>query len=37
LPASQLDTILHPNDYFKRSFLLRNLDKIKNGDIGMDG
>jgi DNA primase large subunit len=36
-PASQLDTILHPNDYFKRSFLLRNLDKIKSGDIGMDG
>jgi DNA primase large subunit len=34
-PSSQLDTILHPNDYFKRSFLLRNLDKIQNGDIGV--
>ncbi|KAF2719373.1 DNA primase [Polychaeton citri CBS 116435] len=35
-PASELDTILHPNTYFKRSFLLRNLGKVQNGDIGVD-
>ena len=23
-PASELDTIVHPNTYFKRSYLLRN-------------
>ncbi|KAK4634095.1 hypothetical protein CLAFUW4_01969 [Fulvia fulva] len=36
-PASELDTILHPNTYFKRSFMLKNLGKIQNGDIGMEG
>ncbi|PIB02243.1 DNA primase large subunit [Cercospora beticola] len=36
-PASELDTILHPNTYFKRSFQLKNLGKIQKGDIGMDG
>ena len=36
-PASELDTILHPNTYFKRSFLLKNLGKIQSGDIGVDG
>ncbi|KAK5123299.1 hypothetical protein LTR85_002729 [Meristemomyces frigidus] len=36
-PASELDTILHPNTYFKRSFLLKNLGKVKSGDLGMDG
>lgn len=36
-PASELDTILHPNDYFKRSFLLKNLGKLQSGDIGVDG
>ena len=35
--AGELDTILHPNTYFKRSFLLKNLGKIKAGDLGMDG
>ena len=37
MPASELDTILHPNTYFKRSFLLKNLGKLQNGDIGVDG
>lgn len=36
-PASELDTILHPNTYFKRSFLLKNLGKVQSGDIGVDG
>ncbi|KAK5007880.1 hypothetical protein LTR28_004719 [Elasticomyces elasticus] len=36
-PASELDTILHPNTYFKRSFLLKNLGKVQAGDIGVDG
>ncbi|KAF2863384.1 DNA primase, partial [Piedraia hortae CBS 480.64] len=36
-PASELDTILHPNTYFKRAFMLSNLDKFKSGDIGVDG
>ena len=35
-PASELDTILHPNTYFKRSFLLANLGKVQSGDIGVD-
>ncbi|KJX99776.1 DNA primase large subunit like protein [Zymoseptoria brevis] len=34
-PASELDTILHPNTYFKRSFLLKNLGKVQAGDIGV--
>ncbi|KAK3631976.1 DNA primase subunit pri2 [Elasticomyces elasticus] len=36
-PASELDTILHPNTYFKRSFLLKNLGKVQAGDLGVDG
>ena len=35
-PAGELDTILHPNTYFKRSFLLKNLGKVQSGDIGVD-
>lgn len=35
--AAELDTILHPNTYFKRSFLLKNLGKVTSGDLGMDG
>jgi DNA primase large subunit len=35
--ASELDTILHPNEYFKRSFLLKNLSLARNGDLGVDG
>ncbi len=30
MTSAQLETIVHPNEYFKRSFLLKNLDK--NGD-----
>ncbi|KAH9826810.1 putative DNA primase large subunit [Teratosphaeria destructans] len=36
-PASELDTILHPNAYFKRAFLMKNLGKVKAGDLGVDG
>ena len=34
--AADLDTILHPNTYFKRSFMLKNLSRIQSGDIGME-
>jgi len=34
--AAELDTILHPNTYFKRSFLLKNLGKVQSGDLGVD-
>lgn len=27
MSANQLETIVHPNEYFKRSFLLKNLSK----------
>lgn len=27
LSANQLETIVHPNEYFKRSYLLKNLGK----------
>lgn len=33
---AELDTIVHPNTYFKRGFLLANLNMVKNGDIGVD-
>ena len=29
--ASQLETIVHPNEYFKRSYLLKNLEKRHEG------
>jgi DNA primase large subunit len=32
-----LDTITHPNTYFKRSFMLKNLNKFQSGDVGVDG
>ena len=28
---SQLETIVHPNEYFKRSYLLKNLGKGQDG------
>lgn len=31
--AAQLETIVHPNEYFKRSYLLKNLGRT-NGDGG---
>lgn len=34
--AAELDTILHPNTYFKRSFLLKNLGRVQSGDLGVD-
>lgn len=41
MTAAQLDTIVHPNEYFKRSYLLKNMDgrsKQKlEGDIKMEG
>lgn len=27
MTANQLETIVHPNEYFKRSYLLKNLGK----------
>lgn len=32
MTTNQLETIVHPNEYFKRSYLLKNLDKSKSGD-----
>lgn len=39
MTAAQLDTIVHPNEYFKRSFLLKNLgkDNVKSEDVKMEG
>ncbi|EMC94594.1 hypothetical protein BAUCODRAFT_35825 [Baudoinia panamericana UAMH 10762] len=36
-PASELDTILHPNGYFKRSFMLKNLGREGGGEVKMEG
>ncbi|KAH8909144.1 putative DNA primase large subunit [Coniochaeta sp. PMI_546] len=36
MTANQLETIVHPNEYFKRSFILKNLDK-KTEDVKMEG
>ncbi|KAM0302726.1 hypothetical protein HYE67_009661 [Fusarium culmorum] len=35
MTQSQLETIVHPNEYFKRSFLLKNLGK--ETDVRMEG
>ncbi|UNI22525.1 4-nitrophenylphosphatase [Purpureocillium takamizusanense] len=35
LTANQLETIVHPNEYFKRSYLLKNLGK--ETDVKMEG
>ncbi|TKA32412.1 hypothetical protein B0A50_01518 [Salinomyces thailandicus] len=35
--AAELDLVTHPNTYFKRSFLLKNLGKVKSGDLGVEG
>lgn len=38
MSANQLETIVHPNEYFKRSYLLKNLGKEGNGeDVSMAG
>lgn len=36
MTAAQLETIVHPNEYFKRSYLLKNLGKMQ-GDVKMEG
>ncbi|KAK6072889.1 eukaryotic and archaeal DNA primase [Seiridium cupressi] len=38
MTAAQLDTIVHPNEYFKRSYLLKNLgkDATKTEDVKME-
>lgn len=35
MTANQLETIVHPNEYFKRSYLLNNLGK--DTDVKMEG
>lgn len=37
--AAQLETIVHPNEYFKRSYLLKNMGKTPAvaEDVKMDG
>lgn len=38
MTATQLETIVHPNEYFKRSYLLKNLGKEASGeDVKMEG
>lgn len=34
---AELDTIVHPNTYFKRSYLLKNLTDAPKQDVRMDG
>lgn len=36
LTGAQLETIVHPNEYFKRSYLLKHLD-VKKEDVKMEG
>lgn len=33
--AAELDTIVHPNTYFKRSYLLKNLGNLPKQDVQM--
>jgi DNA primase large subunit len=38
MTTADLDTITHPNEYFKRSYTLKNLDaKTEQGDVKMEG
>jgi DNA primase large subunit len=39
MTAAQLETIVHPNEYFKRSYLLKNLGKENQTgeDVKMEG
>ncbi|KAI1447070.1 DNA primase, large subunit [Annulohypoxylon stygium] len=38
MSSQQLETIVHPNEYFRRSFLLKNLGKVKEEqDVKMEG
>ena len=34
--AAELDTIVHPNTYFKRSYLLKNLGNLPKQDVRME-
>lgn len=36
MTAAQLETIIHPNEYFKRSYLLKNMGKMQ-GNVKMEG
>ncbi|CAI4212904.1 unnamed protein product [Parascedosporium putredinis] len=36
MTAAQLETIVHPNEYFKRSYLLKNLSKPRDADVKME-
>ncbi|CAK7240945.1 MAG: DNA primase subunit pri2 [Sporothrix thermara] len=36
MTAAQLETIVHPNEYFKRSYLLKNLNKSAAADTVAD-
>lgn len=35
MTANQLETMVHPNEYFKRSFVLKNMGKDE--DVKMEG
>ncbi|KAI8626295.1 DNA primase, large subunit [Xylariaceae sp. FL1651] len=37
MTSAQLETIVHPNEYFKRSYLLKNLGKPNGEDVKMEG
>ena len=37
MTSAQLETIVHPNEYFKRSYLLKNLGKANTEDVKMEG
>ncbi len=38
MTAAQFETIVHPNEYFKRSYLLKNLGKSRgSSDVKMEG
>ncbi|KAI0420219.1 eukaryotic and archaeal DNA primase, large subunit-domain-containing protein [Xylaria grammica] len=36
MTSAQLETMVHPNEYFKRSYLLKNLGKANSEDIKME-
>ncbi|KAI0814401.1 DNA primase, large subunit [Xylaria sp. FL0064] len=36
MTSTQLETIVHPNEYFKRSYLLKNLGKANGEDVKME-
>jgi len=37
MTSAQLETIVHPNEYFKRSYTLKSLGKASNEDVKMEG